>query len=515
MKNKYLSKICLLFLFALNVGFSQSNYSVAPIPYQVYTNAATPISTTDDSYSGVIPIGFDFDYFGTVHNEMIISTNGYVSFNLNLANTYSPWNVTAQIAQPNFTVTNSIFASYHDMNNSNQIGSITYSIVGFAPYRKFVVMFEDQPHFQCAQLRSTFQLILYETLNFIDVQIVEKPICTSWNGGNALVGIINEDGTSTLTPPGRNTSAWTTTLEGWRFARPFEVNNYYYTVCDVDLDGFESFNLNLIKEAISSESPDNVTIHETLEAAESGTNAIPGSVYVNIFPYQTTLYAAFDGIITPVILTLIDCANDYDNDTVSTDLEDLNGDGNLANDDTDGDGIPNYLDNDDDGDMVLTEFEYVFPAGRYSDEEPFIDTDLDGIPNYLDTDDDGDGVLTIDEDYNGNNNPMDDDINSNGIPDYLDNQVALGLTDNQVKNLIQIYPNPAEDFISITNQSEWSIDNISIYSIDGSKVKELQTLNENQKIDVSNLQSGLYLIIIQTNNQTLSYKFLKKITELN
>ncbi|WP_321540528.1 T9SS type A sorting domain-containing protein [Flavobacterium piscinae] len=206
---------------------------------------------------------------------------------------------------------------------------------------------------------------------------------------------------------------------------------------------------------------------------------------------------------------VIDCNTDYDLDSIANDLEDLNGDGNLYNDDTDGDGIPNFLDNDDDGDMVLTEFEYVFPNGRSSDAGDPLDTDADGIPNYLDNDDDGDGVLTINEDYNGNNNPMDDDTNSNEIPDYLDNQVALSLTENQLVKLIQIYPNPAENFISIANQSEWSIDKISIYAINGSKVKEVNNFNNNQTIDVSTLQSGLYLINIQMNNQNLNYKFLK------
>ena len=511
MKNKYLSKIFLLFLFVASSGVSQTNYTVSVIPYEVYTTAATPITTSDDLYSGVIPIGFDFDYFGTVYNQLIISTNGYVGFNLGLASTLSPWNLNTQISQPNFTIRNSIFACYHDLNNSNQTGSITYSIVGFAPYRKFVVMFENQPHFQCSQLTSSFQLILYETYNFIDVQIVEKPICSTWNAGNALVGIINQDGTSTLTPPGRNTSSWYATLEGWRFARPIENEIYLYTVCDDNLDGFESFNLNLIKEAINYESPENVTIHETLSDAELGGNSLSGMDYLNINPYSQTLYAAFNGDVTAIALTVINCQNDYDLDTVSTDLEDVNEDGNLANDDTDGDGIPNYLDNDDDGDMVLSAFEYVFPAGRNLDQITNVDTDLDGIPNYLDNDDDGDGVLTIDEDYNGNNNPMDDDTNSNGIPDFLEENVALSLTDAiQLKKAIVIYPNPSENRININNGTAFSIDSFKLFTVNGSLVKELKNTDSYQNIDVSQLQSGVYFIAIDVNNQKLNYKFIKK-----
>lgn len=61
--------------------------------------------------------------------------------------------------------------------------------------------------------------------------------------------------------------------------------------------------------------------------------------------------------------------------------------------DTDGDGIPNYLDIDDDGDNVRTSTEI-----RTGDGDPtaegYRDTDEDGVPNYLDPDDDGDGALT-------------------------------------------------------------------------------------------------------------------------
>ena len=49
---------------------------------------------------------------------------------------------------------------------------------------------------------------------------------------------------------------------------------------------------------------------------------------------------------------------DHDNDTVLTIYEDIDGDSNFDNDDTDSDTIPNYYDPDDDGDGVLTKDEY-------------------------------------------------------------------------------------------------------------------------------------------------------------
>ena len=72
--------------------------------------------------------------------------------------------------------------------------------------------------------------------------------------------------------------------------------------------------------------------------------------------------------------------NDHDNDLVPSYKEDLNGDGNLYNDDTDGDGIPNFLDSDDDGDRVLTKHEDIDNDGDPTND----DTNGNGIPNYLD-----------------------------------------------------------------------------------------------------------------------------------
>ncbi|MGK0448287.1 MAG: FKBP-type peptidyl-prolyl cis-trans isomerase [Polaribacter sp.] len=49
------------------------------------------------------------------------------------------------------------------------------------------------------------------------------------------------------------------------------------------------------------------------------------------------------------------------------------------------------------------------------------DTDADGIPNFFDIDDDGDGTLTVNEDANGDGNPANDfnDPNNPTLADYL------------------------------------------------------------------------------------------------
>ena len=72
---------------------------------------------------------------------------------------------------------------------------------------------------------------------------------------------------------------------------------------------------------------------------------------------------------------------------------------------------------DHDGDSVPTIDEDLNNNHYFAEEED--DTDGDGVPNYLDTDDDGDGVLTKDE-YDTNQDGIADDTDGDGIPDYLD-----------------------------------------------------------------------------------------------
>lgn len=115
-------------------------------------------------------------------------------------------------------------------------------------------------------------------------------------------------------------------------------------------------------------------------------------------------------------LDALDCL-DEDEDGVPNSYEDVDMDGDVENDDTDGDGIPNYMDDDDDGDGLLTVTE-TFDTDGLS-----VDTDGDDIYNYLDADDDGDGILTafenIDPDMDGDfSDAQDSDMDA--IPDYLD-----------------------------------------------------------------------------------------------
>ena len=123
---------------------------------------------------------------------------------------------------------------------------------------------------------------------------------------------------------------------------------------------------------------------------------------------------------------------DSDNDTIPDNVE--------GTGDADGDGIPNYLDPDSDGNGIPDK----------SEPEPFGDQDGDGIPNFLDTDDDGDGIPdwmengcttqpvnnascgnpNQDTDGDGIPDSRDPDSDGDGIPDWME----AGCTSQPVNN---------------------------------------------------------------------------------
>ncbi|MDA7698828.1 hypothetical protein N8795_01795, partial [Flavobacteriaceae bacterium] len=125
---------------------------------------------------------------------------------------------------------------------------------------------------------------------------------------------------------------------------------------------------------------------------------------------------------------------DDDNDGVPT-LFELDASGNPL--DTDGDGIIDTIDTDDDGDGLLTTDEDLNGNGDPRDD----DTDNDGIPNYLESsllDQDEDGVVdefdTVDDDpYN--------DQDGDGYPN-LDETIA-GSDPLDPNSLPQAFENPA------------------------------------------------------------------------
>ena len=205
----------------------------------------TPTSLNiDDQWSDVIDIGFEFCFFGTTYNQILIGSNGVLSFEFDNAGGYNGWGLGAGDLLPNSTngtiYNANIFGVGHDIDPSAG-GDINYMILGSFPERQFVVNYSNVSHFSTAcldengeRLTSTTQIILYESSNYIDINIIDKPVCDSWNGGLAVVGVQNIDDTIAFTPENRNTSVWETTNESWRFSPSQGDADYIFEWYDGD-----------------------------------------------------------------------------------------------------------------------------------------------------------------------------------------------------------------------------------------------------------------------------------------
>ena len=105
-----------------------------------------------------------------------------------------------------------------------------------------------------------------------------------------------------------------------------------------------------------------------------------------------------------------------------------------------------------------------------------------------------------------------------GLSSYAQNNGDFSAFGNEVldlKNKVEIYPNPSVDFLNVTiSNADLVKTEIVVYSIIGSKYQiEIEKTEQDQyRLDVRNLPPGYYLLSIKdpTTNFSKTYKFLKK-----
>lgn len=197
-----------------------NTYAVSSIPYSPYafSGGNQILIAIDDIWSNVIPLPFCFEFFGTTYNNIVIGSNAIVTFDVAQANQYCQWPIGNAIPS-NANPMNSIMAPWHDIDPSIGVtANIDWQVYGTAPCRQFVINWSYVPMFQCNSMIATSQLVLHESTNIIDVYIQDKPICSTWNAGAAILGIQDATGSTAYTVPGYNyPTQWSATNEGWRF----------------------------------------------------------------------------------------------------------------------------------------------------------------------------------------------------------------------------------------------------------------------------------------------------------
>lgn len=263
--------------------------------------------------------------------------------------------------------------------------------------------------------------------------------------------------------------------------------NFFYVI-DLDNDGYATFDINYYLNVVLTNkstalgydlSGYSLSLFPTQVDFTNNTNVI-GNTYINqtINSQECFVKLTYSGTGTSysqsnldyhfgsVFLTTVKSNLDADNDSILNQFEDLNNDTNLHNE----------------------------------------DTDSDGVFNFRDADDDGDGMLTINEDYNLSGSPLDDDINTNGIPDYLDNTVFMSSESFISAKDIKFYPNPVKDYLTISTLNS-DYQSVEILDLTG---KILAVKNENASVlDFSVLESGMYIVKINWMDKSINFKIVK------
>ncbi len=214
-----------------------TEYEVESMPFSPVADFQSGVLVSileDDTFSDVISLPFTFCFYGEVHNEIVISDNGVISFDTSLANSDAPF---YSSSLPNPSLYNgAIYGLFHDITNDddvfgctddpttgeNECGEIRYDIVGEAPCRSFIINYSNLNHFNDEMSRSIFQVVLHESTNEIEVHIEEKPINNEPEGSAnyrkyATIGIQCHEGIHYKSPEGRNNTIFETTQESWKF----------------------------------------------------------------------------------------------------------------------------------------------------------------------------------------------------------------------------------------------------------------------------------------------------------
>lgn len=203
-----------------------TNYSVDSIPYAPpyqFTCLQNPVSVNvDDVWSPTINLPFDFCFYGNNYNKCLIGSNGVITFDTttNTPGGPSPYQINSSLPDASL-LKNTIFGVYHDIDPSIG-GQVGWELITLnTGCRALVASWNNIPMYSlsCNSMLYTGMIVLYENTNVIEVYIKEKNVCSSSNGGNAIIGIQNADGTAAVVAPNRNglSTDWTVTNEAWRF----------------------------------------------------------------------------------------------------------------------------------------------------------------------------------------------------------------------------------------------------------------------------------------------------------
>ena len=83
-------------------------------------------------------------------------------------------------------------------------------------------------------------------------------------------------------------------------------------------------------------------------------------------------------------------------------------------------------------------------------------------------------------------------------------------TEILAKESITVFPNPVSDNFQIKIQNQLTVNNVKVFDFSGRLVKEIKPIHQQVNYSLSNLKSGIYLVVIETDSGKFNRKLIKK-----
>jgi hypothetical protein len=144
-----------------------------------------------DDGGTVVPIGFTFNFWGDPHDDIGVTSNGYLTFGGDLSDFSND-------PIPNTTDPNDLIAPLWDDLDPSAGGTIHYETKGTAPNRYFIAQWKNVPEF-AEENDFTFEAVLFEGTNCI--QFRYGYIDYASYAGDYTIGVENQDGTEGASVP--------------------------------------------------------------------------------------------------------------------------------------------------------------------------------------------------------------------------------------------------------------------------------------------------------------------------
>jgi hypothetical protein len=194
--------LTLIFLLGSTVYANTPTFTVGSDPLLNIQSTGTALNLGDDQMSGMKPLGFDFEFYGSTFDDVNISMNGFFTFQNNFSVPRQRNYLSEVIPATSFNYT--VYPLWTDLiNNGTQNPYIKTFGNTSDTDQYFVIGWYDAREYNNSN-KNSFEAILYETTNVIEfrydkINVSNHDITIGLQGNNEAVTYLRYEDTNSTT----------------------------------------------------------------------------------------------------------------------------------------------------------------------------------------------------------------------------------------------------------------------------------------------------------------------------